>query len=217
MDLTIVTVKVGPEAKLIAVYKGLSLHHSRYFEASLTGEFREAVAKEVDLADVEELDFLSFVHWLHTQAIEVDPAEEVHTNRYAERLVNLYVIGDRLECERFRNDVIDTFNACLEVRDELPDTAIFQYTLDRLLESSKIYRSLIDHFSYYWNVYEAFETDAESVTSIPALALAEMWAMTSKLPQDMEDRTYMTQAPWLDDPCRYHDHTNGSVCLKKGS
>lgn len=120
-----VVIEVGPEKIAYHVHKALLTHHSEYFRKALSGPWKEAEERRVQLDDVEppvckcwytfsakgnwianHLEVNLFVHWLYTQQLPVTHATFQHItgvtisekfdNDQALVLLKAYMLGERL-------------------------------------------------------------------------------------------------------------------------
>jgi len=60
-----VTVKIGPQAKIFRIHKDVLCAKSEYFKRSLNGKFAEAVTSVVTLDDADEMVFTIISTWLY--------------------------------------------------------------------------------------------------------------------------------------------------------
>lgn len=97
--------KDNEDRQHFAVHKDVLQSSSEYLRTALKKEWQEGEIRKVDLHDVEQELFHSYVKWLYTGAIYVKP-----TNY--QRLAECYCLGERLLDRKYQNCLIDAIVAC---------------------------------------------------------------------------------------------------------
>jgi hypothetical protein len=155
-DSVFATVLVGPNHARFVVHEALLVHHSEFFRAALTGNFKEAEEKVVKMADTEPYIFECFVHWLYYQrfpdASKGDDeelvkiwgsADEAHT--LITNLVKMYVMGDQNIMPRLQRDALDSvFHHISYTQCTLPDDDHVKCAFDYLDPEDPLCRYLVD-------------------------------------------------------------------------
>lgn len=82
---SMVTVIVGPSEQVFCIYESLLRSHSAFFEAALSGDWREGKDKVVRLNDVHRYFFGCFLEWLCNGCLvlssEIDDEADVSLTR----------------------------------------------------------------------------------------------------------------------------------------
>lgn len=92
---------VGKSRKRFMLHTELAKRSSKFFEAAMSRDWKEAKEKEVVLEDVKEHHFEGYLQWLTTNEVTF-----VGTPRMA-AMTKLYILGDFLGDLAFRNAVLD--------------------------------------------------------------------------------------------------------------
>ncbi|KAJ8111674.1 hypothetical protein OPT61_g5789 [Boeremia exigua] len=123
-DPEFITILVGPQKKRFVVHKSVLIHHSSYFRAALTGNFKEASDMVVELKEECEITFEIFVHWLYYRAL---PNKYLDDQSVADlfcgdagypdnqMIVKLYVAGDQYDVAGLRRDALDLIISLADV------------------------------------------------------------------------------------------------------
>jgi hypothetical protein len=93
---------VGKKAKEFPVVKSIATRSSKFFEAAMSRDWKEAREKRVSLPDVEVRIFESYVQWLYTSELVTSGSSE------AVDFAQLYILGDFLDDLAFRHAVLDS-------------------------------------------------------------------------------------------------------------
>jgi hypothetical protein len=87
---------------------------SEYFKAACRGEWKEASSRVIKLQEIDTEAFNSYVFWIHKDKVATNTdigMEGVPHEKAAyplmEKLVNLWLLGDRLADTKFRNEIMD--------------------------------------------------------------------------------------------------------------
>ena len=136
--------------------KSLLTHYSGFFRGALNGNFHEAKTKTVTLAHDNPTTFELFVHWLYYQDFpnknrNDDPelVESFYIEGFPDdqKVVKLYVFGDKYEVEHLRRDAIDLLFRTMEQPDcLLPCPETTEYAFARLSADNPMCRLLVDLF-----------------------------------------------------------------------
>lgn len=94
----------------------LIVEKSQYFKAAYRGDWKEAQTRTVKLQDVDVEAFDSYMFWIHRGELAINTDFDLleggkiqHAAAYAHinKLVRLWLLGDRLSDSKFRNTVMD--------------------------------------------------------------------------------------------------------------
>ena len=114
--MDVVTIKIGPGEQKFSVHKSLLTEASAFFKASLDGNFREAAQNEVNMPEENVHVFEVFLHWLYFGFPPEDTQTEkaiAHTAEI-ERIVDLYVLGDKIGCQELKRDMVKSLYHLVE-------------------------------------------------------------------------------------------------------
>ena len=102
-----VTVGDGEKQESFDVHEALLTARSTFFKNALSGDWKEAEDRVVNLPDVEGAIFQLYIHLLYTDKLASIP--ESDSQRHIEycRMAKLYVLGDRLMDITTKNVAID--------------------------------------------------------------------------------------------------------------
>lgn len=87
------------------VHKFFATKSSKFFQAALKRDWKEAREKRVPLPETIAEDFQMYLGWLYTIHMAT---LDYHLRVSSTTLVRLYILGDYLGDDRFCNNVIDT-------------------------------------------------------------------------------------------------------------
>lgn len=113
LDSPVVIVEVGAEHTAFSIHKGVLCHHSSFFRAALSGDFKEAHEGKVILDEDNAGIFKLVYYWmylgrLYDQGPDTKKAHEVYRE-----LAELWIFGDKRGMVSLKNDVIDTLHTFL--------------------------------------------------------------------------------------------------------
>jgi hypothetical protein len=92
---------VGEEPKEFHVVKSIATRSSKFFQAAMTRDWKEALERRVLLPEVDPDDFEGYLQWLYTSDIAFAGAYRSVV------FVELYILSDFLDDLAFRNAVPD--------------------------------------------------------------------------------------------------------------
>jgi len=139
------------------VHEQLLVHHSGFFRAALTGNFKEAQEKVITLENDDSITFEFFVHWLYfgrfpDQSFGDDEDllelwEASHTTvEKSDYFVHLYIFGDKYMIEELKFDALNGLFHWLKAHDEskLPSTTATDEAFNDLPSDSPMCHFLIE-------------------------------------------------------------------------
>lgn len=146
----------GEEKEPFVVHENLLTFYSEFFRAALTGRFKEASGKTVEIEeDVQLFEF--FCHWIYYQRWPCreegdDPAfvtkwegADLNEGLSINHLIKLYVLADRYGVPQLRKDAIDKLFDFVHIGDgALPDRHMVRHAFEWLLPKSPMCRFLVD-------------------------------------------------------------------------
>jgi len=214
MDPTTVTIKIGPTSKPFHVHRDLLVRNSRYFSAAFEGGFEEAKEGMLNLTDVEEAPFRAYMHWLYTGEVDHERGSAYLTRkayvRYLYDLINLYILADRLDARRLRNQVLDAFCTLHQGTYYFPDDVRLRDAFAVVPEASKLSQLLAEVAGHRYNSYLAGPDEIDNLATLPQRVLAELFR--SSRPKKAKLPKYMWRF------CQhYHEHVDEeerTACLK---
>lgn len=104
--------------------KDLLTKTGRYFRICLTGPFREAESRRVKINDVPEEIFSNFLNWLFSGdfvGLKREGAPDAEGDGRMAEIVGLFIFGDRIQCERLVNHLIEMMREVIVGGQELVD------------------------------------------------------------------------------------------------
>lgn len=91
---------VGPEEKSFFAHEGIITHHSAFFRAACSGNFKESKERVVRLSTADPGVFQILLHWVYTKALiklapdTIDENEDKCGTKRYDVLVETYVLAD---------------------------------------------------------------------------------------------------------------------------
>ncbi|KAL8898476.1 MAG: hypothetical protein Q9192_002062 [Flavoplaca navasiana] len=202
MNLTgkIIKVLVGPSEYCFSIHRGLLTSKSTFFNAALTGSWREAEEDTVRLVEeVPEL-FAIYVVWIYGHDWTVDHNRREHSLAICCRL---YVLADVLGSEELGNLMIDQIRDIV-ARPHLDLTCeTIGYVYDNTLPESPLRRLIVDILT--WEL----KPDKNLVTEVPECLYDIVWVFINRQNKKISDKK-----PYADKiACKnYHVHRDGTPC-----
>ncbi|KAI9709181.1 MAG: hypothetical protein M1812_007766 [Candelaria pacifica] len=196
----IVTLLVGPEKKEFKIHKGLLCHESSYFQAALTGDWKEGLEGPVLLVEDSPATYQLFFKWLYTSKLFEDDLKP------AGCLISLWVLADKRGVPALGNLCIDLLVA------KCPDKAVMfdsvKYIYRNTVPGAALRRLLVDLWAWRLKVSH-LDPDPDH---FPPAFLMDLLLAKDKLPKVL----CRTDAPYTKNICQYHDHTDErGRCSKK--
>lgn len=185
------------------MHKERLCYYSSYFNAALTGEFKESAAGVVELPD-QDVEIVEVVEsWLYTRKLRQD-----HTKALDERdlshLIGAYVFGERFDMPLLRNAVVNAIVAHKSVVTGLAKPTDIQYLYDHSPLGSHLRRLLVAVFAF--NVAtDWFESHLDDFPKefVFELTLFNMKRLDSNRPEE-------EVAPFVEDICQFHEHSDAT-------
>ncbi|KAF1955497.1 hypothetical protein CC80DRAFT_474241 [Byssothecium circinans] len=162
----VVTVDVGPENQKFHVYTKLLTSYSDYFAKTLSGDWKEAQDRTVQLPDIEPRVFELFIDWLYTQKLPTKRVEWValegdlanlqddcaEHNRLIDMLqIKTYIFADRFLIPGFRCALHNSMADVLVRVGNPPYYDMIIYAFDNLPPKSKMLSLLVRMHCEFWN------------------------------------------------------------------
>lgn len=91
------------------VLKHFAIKSSKFLQAALNNDWKEAREKRVPLPEVNPIDFEAYLEWLYTS--QLTPSGNETVSERGTTLVRLYVLGEFLDDAKFCNAIMDAFIA----------------------------------------------------------------------------------------------------------
>lgn len=126
---TIVYVKVGPDAIVFSIHKGVLCEGSAFFRAAFDGRFKEATEQTVLLPEADVDIFERYQAWAYSDRI-VQRGETIKDLGY-EMIIGLYILAELCCIPRLQNAAIDI----------IIDKAAFHHTVPPMTCSRLIYEN----------------------------------------------------------------------------
>ncbi|KAK3703248.1 hypothetical protein LTR37_014588 [Vermiconidia calcicola] len=143
-----VAVYVGAEKRLFTLHESVVLEHSKFFRAALTKGFKEGQSRLIHLPEIETPAFEAYIQWMYSHEIVINECESVEeaskTRKQYSELIELYVVGDRLENTNLRNEVMTALVQLQEQSDPNPGCKNVSRVYKETPESSPLRRFVLD-------------------------------------------------------------------------
>jgi hypothetical protein len=125
-------VVVGEEKKEVPVIKSLVTRSSKFFQAAMKDNWKEAQEQRVPLPDTNVHVFEGYLQWLYTSDFTfINTAESTS-------MVQFFILGDFLDDLALRNAVLDWFIAKFIGGEGIPNSRDIQLALDHTPPSSML-------------------------------------------------------------------------------
>lgn len=213
------TVIVGPNKEPFVVYEALLTHYSEFFKAALTGEFKEAKEKFVTLEEEDKYTFEIFVHWLiyqrfpdaksgdHPDIVDLWIGYDKEDSLITERLIDLYVLGDRCRVSGLKEDTVD--GLYYHLRYNLQVLLLYPsplwHAFEHLPPKSPMCRLLIDMYCFYG--YKDIQDDSTE-EDLPPVVMHAMLRRYTYLVHGDDSEPGSALINYDLDICDYHNHEN---------
>lgn len=112
---------VGPEAKELVLIKSIAKRSSKFFQAAMSRDWKEAFEKRVMLPETEVNVFEGYLQWLYTGHITFTCSIDVEYSAMS----TFYILSDFLDDLAFRNAVLNEALAKHGASNELPTPKLF--------------------------------------------------------------------------------------------
>lgn len=96
-----ITIRTGKEAKEFVVIENIVTRSSKFLQAAMNRDWKEAKEKRVLLPEIETSIFEGYLQWLYTSDL-------TFTESVSVELVKFFILGDFLIDASFRHAVIDS-------------------------------------------------------------------------------------------------------------
>ena len=123
--------------------KSLLTYHSPFFAAALEGSFAEAQKMQVCLVEDDPESFRIFVQWMLAEQIDLD-SSVIGMKSPDEEIAKAWVLGDKLRCPRFQNQLMLQLISLYQNQPICPITAATAYY--RTAPNSKLRKFIIAKF-----------------------------------------------------------------------
>lgn len=146
-----ITVLVGKEEKSYMVHEGVITNHSRFFRAACSGQFKEAQERVVCLPETDPKLFSAYLQHVYTDRVvimapEEAAADKAGTSQYI-KLSELYVLADKLDDLRLRNDIVDCTIQLEAAVKTLPSPAAIRIAYEEVPESCLLRKLMRDFYT----------------------------------------------------------------------
>ena len=143
----VVDIVVGEPERHLFIHRKLLVHHSRFFAAALTGDFRESQRQRLTLTD-ESVEIVGiFAEWLYTE--ELREAAFLSENRPRFYLMlELYAFADRYSIESLRNATVDMVASLADKTNSVPTPTDTDQLYETIRETAPMRNLVIDLFIF---------------------------------------------------------------------
>lgn len=201
----IIFILVGPEKVKFGVHQGVLVQRSPFFQAALTGKFKEAMEGRIILHDGDPDVFAVFVSWLYTTKLENMVDETSSCTKV--RLIKLYLFADRYDVPILRNDVIDALYKNWKEDPRLP-ISYFQEVYDTTPPRDPLRRLFVDLITSDTKISESV---LESHEYYPKEMLLDLVGALSNQLAPFRERAWNWEPNEVMICSIYHTHEDGSA------
>jgi hypothetical protein len=137
-------VEVGPEHQKFYIYTALLTHYSDYFAKTLSGEWKEAQDRIIQLPDIEPRVLEIFIDWMYTQKLPsaasdwYQPSEDGHDSNLQKMQMKAYIFADRFLVPGLRCAIHNYIADELIQGGKPPSYEMVVYAFDNLPAKSKM-------------------------------------------------------------------------------
>ena len=205
-----ITVLVDPDKTPFTVHKATICAKSKFFQAALSRDWKEAKEATVSLPDLEPHEFAIFVHWMYTGEIDgeelgFDPPHFCGDDRVYSVPLSAFVAGDLLEAESLRNDAMTELIRVERSQDKLASTATISHYWRKTAESSPLRRWLVDLHASVANESFLMQLAEKGPLELIQRVLGKLVQIRNGAKKEI---------PKVATACKYHDHKETPKCLQ---
>jgi hypothetical protein len=140
------------------VPESLLTEKSQYFKAACRGSWKEATSRVVKLQDINAEVFKSYIYWVYRSELAINTSyvadvteDDADAADHMEKLVTLWLLGDRLADCKLRNAVMEAISAVLHGFNWANQAEAFHPGMTSLIWSSitkgrALRRLVMDHY-----------------------------------------------------------------------
>lgn len=200
-DVSIVSVTVGSAKTPFRVHRDLLCDESPFFKAAFAKEFKEASEGILDLPEDDVDTFDRFIQWMYSGEYGLSGGFETHAEadeRY-NQLARLYILADKLQVPRLKNDVVNKFFEVKVKARCVPRCSTVSYIFKNSLNSSLLRKLMVDW--YAWDVdlvWYGKDGIAQNLSKCPEFAAGLTIALAMRLVD-------LSRPSPLDEPKTYHE------------
>lgn len=208
-------VLVGVEETKHTVHKCMITTPSIFFEAACKEAWNKARSQIIRLPEVDDQDFLDYLHWLYTRKLDLDDelAEQSHklsvlattekdeAGSRHDSLVDLYVLADILDDVELRNKCIDGIIDVSAAPGYTPSIRLTNSIWDRTSDNST-FRALILSFHTSFKGPALYEYFCKHFTEYGAEVVGDIAKELTRL----SGKGTVSMQPDKSNWCRWHEH-----------
>ena len=214
VDVTAITLRVGPEKKLTVVHKDLLCGTSAFFAAAFESLFKEGQNQTMDLPDEDPEILDQFLEWLYSKDFAgshifwgKDFKRRFLTTVDIDHVIKLYLIAEKYHVEQLSRSAIDVFFEARK-RTYCPTKRQISHLYANTSTQAGLRKLLID-----WCIRDderdwiLSKESRDWLASEPEIAADFVVALDKKMRMDKDKNS---RAHWGQDVSLYYD----AVCVK---
>jgi hypothetical protein len=211
-----IEVLVGKHRKSFSVHKNIVCARSPFFAAACSERWIESKSKSIELPEDDPDVFDIYLHCVYTNCVDVGDTEEAlesedgfdEHERECLRLLNTYILADKVGDVITSNMVIDEIILMSEETDLLPSSKVTGIAASTAPPETPIYQLYLDFYVYEAGV-SAIQTFKRGY--VPEAFMLSVLEEKTKLSED--NRTVKIEDVFeygftTNHKCRYHRHDN---------
>ena len=139
-----INVAVGPDSRIYDVNKALICNRSEFFLGACSRDWRAAGEPPIDMTDVDELDFESYISVMMLNTGDALLARDGMKPELG--FMRVWVLADFLGDRETANLLIDAYIDQHDAEETIPGRSDVEYAGASQVKSSPLYRLMIDYY-----------------------------------------------------------------------
>jgi hypothetical protein len=156
-----VVILVGRQQTRFVTHKDLLVKSSTFFQAALSGNWRESQKNGILLPEEQAVSFSTYLNWLYGGFIDLwEEGEAIPTYKDANgreredggihyhRITEAYLLGTFVGDDSFCNALIDSYFHTMDACNQWPGSNVCNIAFDNLVEGSKLRMLMVHHIAF---------------------------------------------------------------------